>query len=74
MYVNRLGLDGGVTRFFYLNAVVKWDTSPEDIGLADGGRIWVVSFGWLVNVAELGYFDWGGSPVFWGQGTIVKRL
>ena len=73
-YVNRRGFDGGVTRFFYLNAVVEWDTMPEDIGLADGGRIWVVSFGWLFNVAELGYFNLWGSPVFLGQGVIVKRL
>ena len=56
-YVNRLGYDGKVTRFFYLNAVVEWDTSPQDIGLDDGGRIWVVFFGWLFNVADLGYFD-----------------
>ena len=57
VYINRMGYNGKVTRFFYLNAVVKWVTTPEDIGLADGGRINVVSFGWLFNVADLGYFD-----------------
>ena len=44
--------------------MVEWDTLPEDIGLADGGRSWVVSFGWLYNVAELGYFDLWGVPRF----------
>ena len=44
-YINRLGYDGEVTRFFYLNVVVKWDTTPEDIGLSDGGRFNVVLFG-----------------------------
>ena len=27
----RLGFDNEVTRFFYLNFVVNWDTVPEDI-------------------------------------------
>ena len=57
VYVNRLGYDGKFTRFFYLNVVVEWDTTPEDIRLSDGGRINVVSFGWFFNVADLGYFD-----------------
>ena len=38
-YINRLGFDGAVIRFYYLNAVVEWDSLLEDIGLADGGRI-----------------------------------
>ena len=62
-YVNRLGYDGEVTRFFYLNIVVKWDSTPEDICLSDEGRINVILFGWLYDVADLGYFDqWGESP------------
>ena len=61
-YVNRLGYAGKATRFFYLNVVVKWDSTPEDIGLADGGRINVVLFGWLFNVLDLGYFDQWGEP------------
>ena len=32
VYVNRMGYDGEVTRFFYLNVVVEWDATPEDIG------------------------------------------
>ena len=62
-YINRLGYDGEVTRFFYLNVVVQWDTTPEDIGLSGEGRSNVVSFGWVFNVADLGYFDqWGEFP------------
>ena len=30
-YVNRLGYDGSVTRFLYLNVVVEWDATLEDI-------------------------------------------
>ena len=72
-YVYRLGYVREVTRFFYLNAVVKWDTLPEDIGLAGGSRIWVVSFGWLFNVADLGYFDLWGVPRFLGRGHYSRE-
>ena len=66
VYVNRMGYDGKVTSFFCLNTVVGWDTTPEDIGFADGGRIDVVSFGWLFNAAKLGYFDQWGEPLSLG--------
>ena len=42
-YVRRLGYGGNITRFFYQNVVVEWGDTPDDIGLADGGRINVVS-------------------------------
>ena len=64
-----MGYDVAVTRFFHLNAVVKWATTPEDIGLIDGGRINVVSFGWLFTVADLGYFDQWGEPPSLGRGV-----
>ena len=41
----------------------------EDIGLANGGRINVVSFGWLFTVADLGYFDQWGEPPSLGRGV-----
>ena len=43
-YINRMGYNDKFTRFFNLESVVKWDTLREDIGLADGGMINVVSF------------------------------
>ena len=56
-YVDRAGYDRGGARFFYLNGVVEWDSTPEDHKLPNGGRINVVSFGWIFSAAELGYFD-----------------
>ena len=38
-YVNRLGYDGKVTRFFYLNVVVDWDTRLEYIGPSLDGAL-----------------------------------
>jgi hypothetical protein len=67
--VNRMGYNGKVTRFFYLNCMVNWDTTLEDHGLGDGGRINVVLFGWLFNVADLGYFNQCGGPFSLGRGT-----
>ena len=29
-YVDRAGCDPAVTRFFHLNGVVEWDSTPED--------------------------------------------
>ena len=55
-----------------MNAVVEWDALLEGIGLADGGRIWAVSFGWLFNVADLSYFAQWGVPPFLGRGTYSR--
>ena len=72
-YVNRLEYDDKVTRFFYLNVVVEWDSTPEDSGLADGGRINVVLFRWLFNAADLGYFDQWGEPPSLGRGIYSRE-
>ena len=68
-YVNRLGYDCAVTRFFYLNAVVDWDSTPKDHSRSYGGRINVVLFGCLYNVVDLGYFDQWGEPPSRRRGT-----
>ena len=67
-YVGQFGYDQAVTRFFYLNGVVEWDTAPEDHGLPDGVRINVVLFGWVFSAADLGYFDrWEEPPLTWEE-------
>ena len=44
------------------------------IGLSDGGRINVVLFGWLFNVADLGYFDqWVEPPPSLGRGIYSRE-
>jgi len=45
-YVGRVGYDLVVTRFFHLNSVVEWDSTPANHGFLDEGRINVVCF-WL---------------------------
>jgi hypothetical protein len=63
IYVNQVGYNPTVTRFFYLNGVVDWDLSPEDHGLPYGGHINVVAFGWIFSAADLGYFaQWEEPP------------
>ena len=42
--------------------MVKWDSTPEDVGLSDGSMINVLCFGWLFNVTDLGYFGQWGLP------------
>ena len=59
--VIRMGYNVAVTRFFQRNALVRWASTPGDINLVDGGRINVVSFGWLFTVADLSEFDWWGE-------------
>ena len=71
-YVDRLGYDRAVTRFFYLNVVVNWDTTPEDHSLPDGGRINMVLFGWIFNVVDLHYFDQWGEPPSHGRGAFSQ--
>ena len=46
--------------------MIEWDDTPEDIGLADGGRINVVSFGWLFNNYDLDICDQWGEPLRMG--------
>ena len=71
-YVGQFKYDQAVTRFFYLNRVVVWDTAPEDHGLPDGVRINVVSFGWVFSAADMGYFDqWEEPPSHLG-GTFSR--
>ena len=62
-----MGYNDKVSRFFYLNCVVDWDTTLEDHGLGDGGRINVVLFGWLFKVADLGYFHQWEEPPLLGE-------
>ena len=72
-YVRRLGYGGNITRFFYQNVVVEWGDTPDDIGLADGGRINVVLFGWLFNDADLGFFDQWGEPPSLRRGVYSRE-
>ena len=72
-YVDRMGFYVSGTWFFNLNGVVKWTATPEDIGLADGGRINVVSFGWLFNDADLGLCDQWGKPPPLGMGIYSRE-
>ena len=44
-YVYQAGFDPEVTRFFYLNGVIEWGSTPGDCLFPDGGRIHVVTFG-----------------------------
>ena len=71
-YVDWLGYNRAVTRFFYLNVVVDWDTTPEDQFLPDGGRINVVLFGWIFKVVDLHYFDQWGEPPSHGRGVFSQ--
>ena len=61
-YVSQAGLDPDVTRFFYLNGLLEWGSTPGDHLFPDGGRINVVLFEWLFSAAELDYFDQWGVP------------
>ena len=62
-YVDQVGYNQAVNRFFYLKGVVDWDSVPEDHRLPDGGRINVVAFGWIFSAADLGYFaQWEEPP------------
>ena len=62
-YVDQFGYDQVVTRFFYLNGVVDWDSGPKDHQLPNGGRVNVVAFGWIFNAADLDYFSrWEEPP------------
>ncbi len=66
-YVNQAGLDLEVTRFFYLSGVLEWGLTPGDYLFPDGGRINVVSFGWLLGHEDLDYIDqWVRPFPLWG--------
>ena len=66
-YVNQAGLDPDVTRFFYLNGVLEWGLTPDDYLFPDGGRINIVSFGWLLRREDLEYIDrWVRPFSLWG--------
>ena len=69
VYVDWLGYNQAVTRFIFLNVAVDWDTTLEDHGLPDGGRINMVLFGWIFSVADLGFIDWCGEPPSQGRRT-----
>ena len=56
-YVFQAGLDPALTRFYHLNGEVGWGSTPGDHLFPDGGRIHVVSFGWLFSISDLEYFD-----------------
>jgi hypothetical protein len=56
-YVYQAGFDPAVTRFFYLNGVIEWGSTPGDRLFPDGGRIHVVTFGWLFSGSDLEYID-----------------
>ena len=61
-YVGRVGYDPAVTRFYHLNSVVEWDSTPADHEFSDEGRINVVGFGWIFSAADLYYFDQWEEP------------
>ena len=61
-YVGRVGYDPAVTRFYHLNSVVEWDSTPADHEFSDEGQIYVVGFGWIFSAANLDYFDQWGEP------------
>jgi hypothetical protein len=66
-YVYQAGFDLAVTRFFYLNGVVEWGSTPGDHLFPDGGRINVVAFGWLFSGADLDFIDqWVRPFPLWG--------
>jgi len=64
-YVYQAGIDPEVTRFFYLDGVIGWGSTPGDHMFPDGGRIHVLTFGWLFSGVDLEYIDqWvGPSPL-----------
>ena len=61
-YVCQAGLDPALTRFFHQNGEVGWGSTPGDHLFPDGGRIHVVSFGWLFSGSDLDYFDQWVQP------------
>ncbi len=66
-YVSQAGLDPDVTSFFYLNGLLEWGSTPGDYLLPDGGRINVLSFGWLLGREDLDYIDrWVRPFPLWG--------
>ena len=69
-----VGYDRAVTRFFYLKVVVDWDETLEDHSLPDGGKVNVVSFGWMFNVVDLHYFDPWGEPPLHERGTFSQTV
>ena len=70
-YVNQAGFDPAVTRFFHLNSVVEWGSTPGDHLFPDEGRIDVVAFGWLFSGADLDYIDqWFRPSPLWGDSTV----
>ena len=71
-YVGQFGYSQAVTRFYYLNGVVEWGTTPKDHRIPDGGRINVVLFGWIFIAADLGYFDQWGEPPSHRGGTYSR--
>jgi hypothetical protein len=61
-YVCLAGLDLALTRFYYHNGEVQWGSTPGDLLFPDGGRIHVVSYGWLFSESDLEYFDQWVQP------------
>ena len=61
-YVDRAGYDPAVTRFYHLNGVVEWDSTPAEHELPNGGRINVVAFGWIFSASDLDFFDQWEEP------------
>ena len=70
-YVDRAGYDPAVTRFYHLNSVVEWDSTPADHEISNKGRINVVGFGWIFSAANLDYFDqWEEPPPSWERSLL----
>jgi len=62
-----------------MNSVVKWDSTPGDIGLvsadvAYASTIYVLWFGWLFLVAELEHCNNRWDEPCWCSGFINDRL
>ena len=53
-YVDWAGCDRAVTRFFHLNSVVEWDSTPEDHDFPNGGRVDAVVFVWVFSIQRRG--------------------
>ena len=71
-YVGRVGYDPAVTRFYHLNSVVEWDSTPADNEFSYEGRINVVGFGWIFSAADLSYFDQWEEPPPSGEESTVE--
>ncbi len=56
-YSTQGGYETWETQFIYRNTAVDWQTTPANVGLAEGGTICVIRFSWLFAVGDLAWID-----------------